>query len=47
MHKEAEAEAHLYGDKERFMTSAYKRGSPSVMSTKPSSGRGRRTRRTT
>ena len=25
MHKEAEAEAHLYGDKARFMTSAYKR----------------------
>ena len=25
MVKEAEAEAHLYGDKERFMTSAYKR----------------------
>ena len=25
MQKEAEAEAHLYGDKERFMTSAYKK----------------------
>ena len=25
MVKEAEAEAHLYGDKEKFMTSAYRR----------------------